>query len=96
MSALLGGRVPQGQSPESQKYYNEYCCRNPGETPKAGEIPDDYANAAQMVLDQIRSQLAVVNQDTYLFHGTIEDNLRFGKPDATQLELEEAARVASP
>ena len=43
----------------------------------------------------IRAQLAVVSQDTYLFHGTVEDNLRFGKPDATQAELEAAARSAN-
>ena len=45
--------------------------------------------------DQIRSQLAIVNQDTYLFHGTVEDNLRLGKPDADQDELEAAARAAN-
>ena len=39
--------------------------------------------------------IAVVNQDTYLFHGTVEDNLRFGNPDATQAQLESAARVAN-
>ena len=45
--------------------------------------------------DDIRAQLAVVSQDAYLFHGTVEDNLRFGKPDATQAELEAAARAAN-
>ncbi|TFH48367.1 MAG: ABC transporter ATP-binding protein, partial [Lysobacterales bacterium] len=43
----------------------------------------------------IHRSIAVVNQDTYLFHGSIEDNLRFGKPDATQEELEAAARAAN-
>jgi ATP-binding cassette subfamily C protein CydCD len=46
-------------------------------------------------LEDIRSQLAVVNQDTYLFHGSVEENLRFGKPNATQEELEAAARSAN-
>jgi ATP-binding cassette subfamily C protein CydCD len=36
----------------------------------------------------------VVSQDTYLFHGTVEDNLRMGKPAATPAELEAAARAA--
>ena len=39
--------------------------------------------------------VAVVNQDTYLFHGTVEDNLRFGKPDAGEEEIEAAARAAN-
>ena len=37
----------------------------------------------------------VVNQDTYLFHGSVEDNLRFGKPEATAQEIESAARAAN-
>jgi ABC-type multidrug transport system fused ATPase/permease subunit len=36
-----------------------------------------------------------VAQDTYLFHGTVADNLRLGKPDATPAELEAAARTAN-
>jgi ATP-binding cassette subfamily B protein len=39
--------------------------------------------------------IAVVHQDTYLFHGTVEENLRLGKPDATRDELEAAARDAN-
>ena len=37
----------------------------------------------------------MVTQDTYLFHGTVADNLRFGNPNATQEELETAARAAN-
>jgi len=36
-----------------------------------------------------------VSQDTYLFHGTVEDNLRMGKPEATPAELQAAARAAN-
>ncbi|MCP5151455.1 MAG: ABC transporter ATP-binding protein [Ectothiorhodospiraceae bacterium] len=43
----------------------------------------------------LHRQIAVVNQDTYLFHGTVEENLRLGKPDATRGELEAAARAAN-
>jgi len=43
----------------------------------------------------LHRNIAVVNQDTYLFHGSVEDNLRFGKPDASDAELEEAARAAN-
>ena len=45
--------------------------------------------------DDVYSNVAVVNQDTYLFHGTVEDNLRFGKADATMEELTVAARTAN-
>ncbi|HTV88812.1 MAG TPA: ATP-binding cassette domain-containing protein, partial [Stellaceae bacterium] len=43
----------------------------------------------------LRSQIAIVHQDTYLFHGTVEENLRLGRPDASQAELEAAARDAN-
>ena len=45
--------------------------------------------------DDVYRGVAVVNQDTYLFHGSVEDNLRFGKPDASEEELEAAARAAN-
>ena len=38
--------------------------------------------------DDVYRDVAVVNQDTYLFHGTVEENLRFGRPDATGEEIE--------
>ena len=44
---------------------------------------------------QIRSLISVVNQDTFLFHGTVEENIRLGKPDASLQELEDAARAAN-
>jgi ATP-binding cassette subfamily B protein len=45
--------------------------------------------------EAVRRMIAVVHQDTYLFHGTVEENLRLGKPDADQNELETAARDAN-
>ena len=45
--------------------------------------------------EAVRRMIAVVHQDTYLFHGTVEENLRLGKPDADQAELEAAARDAN-
>ncbi len=45
--------------------------------------------------DAVRRMIAVVAQDTYLFHGTIEDNLRLGAPDASDAELAAAARAAN-
>ena len=63
--------------------------------PQDGVIRIGGRDLRELSFDQIRGQLAVVNQDTYLFHGTVEDNLRLGKPDATQQELEAAARIAN-
>ena len=63
--------------------------------PQAGCIRIGGRDLRELGLDDVRDQLAVVSQDTYLFHGTVEDNLRLGKPDATQDELEAAARAAN-
>ena len=45
--------------------------------------------------DALHRMIAVVHQDTYLFHGTVDENLRLGKPDATREEVEAAARDAN-
>ena len=45
--------------------------------------------------EAIRRMIAVVAQDTYLFHGTIEENLRLGRPDASESELIAATRAAN-
>jgi ABC-type multidrug transport system fused ATPase/permease subunit len=44
---------------------------------------------------EIRALISVVNQDTFLFHGTVEENIRLGRPDASHEELVEAARAAN-
>jgi len=44
---------------------------------------------------QVRGMIAVVSQDTYLFHGTVEDNLRLGRPDASEAEVIAAATAAN-
>ena len=63
--------------------------------PQVGVVRIGGTDLRELPLDTLRTQLAVVNQDVYLFHGSVEDNLRIGKPDATQEELEQAARVAN-
>ncbi len=45
--------------------------------------------------EQVRGMIAVVAQDTYLFHGSVEDNLRLGRPNATQPEMVAAATAAN-
>ena len=63
--------------------------------PQAGSIKLGGHDLRDLPLNVIRDNISVVTQDTYLFHGTVADNLRFGKPDATQQELEDAARAAN-
>lgn len=63
--------------------------------PDSGVIRIGGHDLKDLSFAQIRQNLAIVNQDTYLFHGTVEDNLRLGKPDATQAEIEAAVTVAN-
>ena len=63
--------------------------------PQAGSIKLGGHDLRNLPLSTIRDNISVVTQDTYLFHGTVADNLRFGKPDATPQELEDAARAAN-
>ena len=63
--------------------------------PQTGSIKLGNHDLRNLPLSTIRENISVVTQDTYLFHGTVADNMRFGKPDATQQELEEAARAAN-
>ena len=45
--------------------------------------------------DSLRENIAMVLQDTHLFSGTVRENIRYGRPDATDEEVEQAARTAS-
>lgn len=63
--------------------------------PDKGAVKIGGHDLRDLSFDAIRSQIAVVNQDTYLFHGTVADNLRVGKPDATAAEIEAACRAAN-
>ena len=63
--------------------------------PTEGHISIGGKDLKVLDFDQIHEQIAVVNQDTYLFHGTVADNLLFGKPDASREELQAAATVAN-
>ena len=49
----------------------------------------------EIPLSTLRESVAVVTQDTYLFYGTVAENLRIARPDATQAEIEAAARAAN-
>ena len=63
--------------------------------PQQGVIRLGGRDLRYLPLEELRRQISVVTQDTYLFHGTVADNLRFGRPGAAQDELEAAARAAN-
>ncbi|MGZ5162555.1 MAG: ABC transporter ATP-binding protein/permease [Burkholderiales bacterium] len=63
--------------------------------PQAGTVRIGDHALRELDPEQVRQQIAVVAQDTYLFYGTIEDNLRLGRPDASMQEVEAAARTAN-
>ena len=59
-----------------------------------GSIEIDGTDIRDVTLTSLRRHLGVVQQDVYLFAGTVADNLRYGRPDATDEEVEAAARAA--
>lgn len=61
---------------------------------ESGEILLDGKNIKDITLRSLRSNIGVVAQDVYLFSGTIRDNLIYGKADATEEEIVEAAKKA--
>ncbi len=63
--------------------------------PQQGRILLGGQDIRDLPLQKLREQIAVVTQDTYLFHGTVAENFRVGKADATQEEMEDAARIAN-
>ncbi|MCJ7997263.1 ABC transporter ATP-binding protein [Rhizobium cremeum] len=62
--------------------------------PSSGEILIDGQNIADVTKASLRKHIAYVSQQPYLFEGTIRDNIRYGRPDATDAEIEDAARLA--
>jgi ATP-binding cassette subfamily B protein len=60
--------------------------------PTEGRVLIDGIDLRDVTLASLRSQLGIVLQDSFIFSGTIEENLRYGKKDATPEELERAAR----
>lgn len=60
-----------------------------------GEIMVDGVNITEYKRDYLRQNIAMVLQDTHLFTGTVRENIRYGRLDATDEEVEAAAKVAS-
>ena len=62
---------------------------------QGGRVVYDGIDVRDIKKDDLRRSLGIVLQDTHLFTGTIADNIRFGRLDATQEEIEAAARIAN-
>jgi ATP-binding cassette subfamily B protein len=59
-----------------------------------GAVLIDGVDVRELAFESLAAAVGVVSQDTYLFHASIRENLRFAKPDASDDEIEEAARAA--
>lgn len=60
-----------------------------------GRVTVDGQDIRSLTLKSLRSQIGVVQQDVYLFSGSIRDNIAYGKPDATEEDIIEAAKCAN-
>ena len=62
---------------------------------QGGSVVYDGIDVREIRKESLRHSLGIVLQDTHLFTGTVADNIRFGKLDATQEEIEKAAKIAN-
>jgi ATP-binding cassette, subfamily B, bacterial len=62
--------------------------------PQEGRVTIDGVDVRDASLDSLAATVGVVSQETYLFHASVRENLRFARPDATDEEIEDAARTA--
>ncbi len=62
--------------------------------PGLGSVALDGVDLRELDRGDLRRGIALVSQDVFLFHGTVRDNVAYGRPEATNLEVEAAARIA--
>lgn len=62
--------------------------------PRAGAVLLDGVEVRDLDWDSLRGAIGYVSQDIFLFHGTVNDNLAYGRPDATPAQIRRAARLA--
>lgn len=60
-----------------------------------GRITLDGVDIRDLKLESLRRQISIVLQDVFLFHGTVRENIQFGRPDATEEEIIAAAKIAN-
>ncbi|MEO0836074.1 MAG: ABC transporter ATP-binding protein, partial [Cyanobacteria bacterium J06642_3] len=61
---------------------------------QAGKITLDGQDIKDIVLWDLRRGIGLVSQDVFLFHGTVRENISYGSPDATIVQIQEAAKIA--
>ncbi len=86
-SVALVGPSGAGKSTISRILYRFYDVQ-------AGTVTIDGQDIAEITQSSLRGAIGIVPQDTVLFNDTIRYNIRYGRPDATEAEIEEAARMA--
>ncbi len=59
-----------------------------------GKVTIDGVDVRELTFESLAAAVGVVSQETYLFHASVRENLRFARPEATDAEIEEAARAA--
>jgi ATP-binding cassette subfamily B protein len=59
-----------------------------------GTVSIDGVDVRELTFDSLAATVGVVSQETYLFHASVRENLRFARPEATDVEIEDAARAA--
>ena len=62
--------------------------------PERGAVRIDGVDLRELSFDALADAVGVVSQETYLFHASVRENLRFARPDATDSQIEDAARAA--
>jgi ATP-binding cassette subfamily B protein len=62
--------------------------------PEAGRVTLDGVDVRELALEDLRGAIGLVSQDVFLFHGTVRDNITYGRPDASLDEVRAAARIA--
>ncbi|MGQ7297458.1 ABC transporter ATP-binding protein [Quadrisphaera sp. KR29] len=62
--------------------------------PRAGAVLLDGRDVRELTWDSLRGAIGYVSQDAFLFHGTVRENIAYGRPDATDAQVEQAARAA--
>jgi ATP-binding cassette subfamily B protein len=63
--------------------------------PTAGQVRIDGIDVREVTAESLRSQIGIVLQDTFLFSASVMDNIRFGRPDASDEEVVNAAKLAN-
>lgn len=87
-TVAIVGPSGAGKSTISRLFYRFYDVQD-------GDVLVDGQNVAEVTQESLRHQIGIVPQDTVLFNDTIRYNIRYGRTDATDAEVEEAAKIAA-